>query len=99
MADEPGAETFAAHINSTFRVVEARAPALGLQLVEVTLLGHRPSAPRPDPFVLTFAGAADRALEQQIHCLAHPVLGELEIFLVPIGHGRDGRLQYEAVFN
>ena len=91
--------TFSAHVNSAFKVVEAPEPELHLELTEVRALGHQPRAPRPDPFALTFTGPPDRALRQQTYRLAHPVLGELEIFLVPIGPDAEGRLTYEAVFN
>ena len=99
MAPDLNAATFAAHLNSSFEVAEAAEPGLQLDLIEVRELGHQPNAPRPDPFVLTFAGPPDRSLDQRIHRLSHPVLGELEIFLVPIGPGGDARPQYEAVFN
>ena len=99
MAHDLSAATFAAHLNSAFEVVEAAEPGLQLDLFEVRELGYQPHAPRPDPFVLTFVGPPDRLLDQRIHRLSHPVLGELEIFLVPIGPGGDARLRYEAVFN
>jgi hypothetical protein len=91
--------TFNPHVRSEFKVVEAPEPELHVELTEVRALGHQPRAPRPDPFALTFSGPSDRALRQQTHRLSHPVLGELEIFLVPIGPDADGRLMYEAVFN
>ena len=97
MADLPTATLFRLHESSVFEVVGSEAPAL--QLVEVRMLGHQPQAPQPDPFVLTFTGAADLPLGQGIHRLSHPALGELEIFLVPIGYDLAGRPQYEAVFN
>ena len=99
MARDLSATAFAAHQNSVFAVVEAAERGLQLDLIEVRKLGHQPHAPRSDPFVLTFAGPPDRLLDQRIHRLSHPVLGELEIFLVPIGPGADARPQYEAVFN
>ena len=52
---------------------------------------------RAEPYSLVFIG--DVVLEQRIYALTHPVLGALEIFLVPIGPDPSGRLQYEAVFN
>jgi hypothetical protein len=36
-------------------------------------------------------------LPQGLYHLDHPVMGELELFLVPIGADRDG-VTYEAVF-
>jgi hypothetical protein len=72
-------------------------PEASFQLVDVTELQSQPHAPRTDPFVLTFVGAP--GLAQRMYALDHPNLGRLEIFLVPIGPGPDGRFRYEAVFN
>jgi len=99
MGRDQNAAWFSAHLKSAFTVVEADAPSLQLDLIDVRELGRQPHAPRPDPFVLTFAGPPNRVLDQRIHRLSHPVLGDLEIFLVPIGPGGDARPQYEAVFN
>ena len=49
------------------------------------------------PFSLLFLGPADRTFEQGIRTLSHPVMGELEIFLVPMQPDDEGPL-YEAVF-
>jgi uncharacterized protein DUF6916 len=72
-------------------------PEASFLLVDVTQLGSQPHAPRADPFVLTFVGVP--GLAQRIYELDHPSLGRLELFLVPIGPGPDGRERYEAVFN
>lgn len=47
---------------------------------------------------LIFHGPADRQLEQGIQRLAHPELGEEEIFLVPVA-AIDDRIEYEALFS
>jgi hypothetical protein len=52
-----------------------------------------------DPFALEFSGPTEPALDQRIYRLGHPALGELEIFLVPIGIEPAGGRRYEAVFN
>lgn len=72
-------------------------PEVRFLLIDVTQLGVQPHAPRTEPFVLTFAGAP--GLAQRTYALDHPNLGRLELFLVPIGPGPDGRFRYEAVFN
>jgi len=38
-------------------------------------------------------------LPQATYTLEHTELGELDIFLVPVGPDGGGRQQYEAVFN
>ena len=53
--------------------------------------------PRP-PFVLMFAVADPTVRGQGNYELAHPTLGPIDIFLVPVGRDGDGIL-YEAVFN
>jgi hypothetical protein len=50
-----------------------------------------------DPFQLKFTGPGPRRLKQHVYVLGNGVLGEMEIFLVPIGqHGGD--FLYQAVF-
>ena len=72
-------------------------PDTRFTLIEVTGFGTQPHAPRTEPFSLTFVG--DPGLQQRIYELTHDSLGRLDIFLVPIGPGPDGRARYEAVFN
>ena len=100
MLESTSAETFLAHQGSEFEVRDpGQDDPIVLVLAEVRSLGHQPNAPRVDPFSLELTGPPAPVLEQRIYRLLHPVLGELEIFLVPIGPGADGRLRYEAVFN
>ena len=46
------------------------------------------------PFSLVFNAPGGELLPQQIFTLRHPEIGELEVFLVPLGPG-----VYEAVFS
>jgi hypothetical protein len=98
------AATFEPHIGSEFRVARldvANAPkedVATIRLLEVLKHPAQAGAPRADPFTLEFTGPPP-ALEQRIHALDHPILGALEIFVVPIGLDPDGRVRYEAVFN
>lgn len=98
------AVTFEPHTGSEFRVARpdvAGAPEedmASIRLVEVLRHSAQAGAPRADPFTLEFTGPPP-ALEQRIHAIDHPILGALELFLVPIGLDPDGRVRYEAVFN
>jgi uncharacterized protein DUF6916 len=98
------AATFEPHTGSEFRIARpnvADAPEAGvasIRLVEVLRHPAQAGAPRADPFTLEFTGPPP-SLEQRIHALDHPILGALELFLVPIGLDPDGRVRYEAVFN
>jgi len=99
MLDSLTADTFLAHSGTEFEVRDLGDEPVVLVLAEVRSLGHQPQAPRVDPFALEFVGPSKPVLEQRIHGLGHPALGELEIFLVPIGVDPDGGVRYEAVFN
>ena len=98
------AVTFEPHTGSEFRVARPDVVHLpeqdvaSIRLVEVLRHPAQAGAPRADPFTLEFTGPPP-ALEQRIQALDHPILGALELFLVPIGLDPDGRVRYEAVFN
>jgi len=51
-----------------------------------------------ETFSLFFHGPMEFCLPQGIHKLLHNDLGEIDLFLVPVGKDKDG-YQYEAVFN
>ncbi len=72
--------------------------SLELVLVEVVALPPKESEEvRREPFSLLFLGPAEPVLAQQTVPLKHDQLGELLIFLVPLGPKGEG-MQYEAVF-
>ena len=75
----------------------SRDPDARFVLLAVGRFDVQPHAPRTEPFALTFVSAPD--LEQRMYELEHESLGRLDIFLVPLGPGPDGRARYEAVFN
>ena len=54
--------------------------------------------PEREPFALYFRGPMEFILPQRIYALAEDTLGEVEIFLVPIGPDAAGQ-RYEAIFN
>ncbi len=93
---------FVPHAGTTFTVP---FPDGVLELVLGAVEPHGTRAPRPDvpdlrtePFSLVFLGSPAPVLPQRTWNLTHPALGNLEVFLVPIGP-KDGRMRYEAVFN
>jgi hypothetical protein len=90
---------FAARLHQRFRAALPEG-ALDLDLDDVAAPGRvsDDGGDRDRPFSLVFSAPPSPALRQGIHRLEHPDLGILEVFLVPIGPGRDG-LRYEAVFN
>ncbi len=99
MIDFPTEANFAQHLNTNFRVELESSQAVELKLIAVTpraVEAHEEAG--MERFSVTFAGPADVLLPQQIYRVTHPEMGELEIFLVPIGKEADG-FRYEAVYN
>jgi len=91
--------SFEAHLNTPFHVHYGASAPLEVMLSEVRLNEPHPG-PRAQPFSLYFSGPASPILRQQIYKLAHGQMGELDLFLVPVGpHPKRGGMVYEAVFN
>lgn len=91
------AATFAPHRGTAFDVAGDDDAALVLELVEVNERGAGSPGGRAQ-FSLLFRGPSSPVLAQQIYPLRHAELGELELFLVPVGP-IDGGFGYEAAFN
>ena len=91
------ASDFLAHVGETFTVYAAELAPFAADLVDVAGSGLTDEAGRP--FSLTFAGGPTPPAMQGIHRLTHQGMGELELFLVPLGPGDHGLQQYEAIFS
>ena len=97
-------ETFAPHEGTVFQIDLADNETIELSLSEVKSIKPNDAvdvepALRREPFRLTFRGGPpDAYLPQQIWKLRHNVLGEVDVFLVPIGPDADA-MCYEAIFN
>ena len=88
-------DSFASVIGSSFKLASGDGTTVDLELIEVTELKQRPSQ---ESFAAVFLLPEPYRAEQGLYTLVHETLGELELFLVPIG--LDGqRLKLEAVFN
>jgi hypothetical protein len=84
----------------------------GPLLVDVTIdgaarrleLAVRSVAPLPahrlraEPFAMILAGPAEPCLPQATYRVEHPVLGALDLFIVPIARKASG-VEYEVTFN
>jgi len=92
---------FEPHVGSVFTALNVdQEGGHAVTLVEATAAESRPDVPRQDPFTLVFVGEVDAHLPQATYVLRHDAMGEVTIFLVPIGPEPDsGRMRYEAVFN
>jgi uncharacterized protein DUF6916 len=94
-------EDFAGREGEAF---DLRAEGTGpgsLVLVEATESsqagGTSPSGEQRQQFSLVFHGPVEPGLTQGTHRLTHAELGDLELFLVPLGPDADG-MRYEAAF-
>lgn len=90
--------TFDALTGETFQVEVAPGELLGLELIEVRGLDEPSGAPRNEPFSVLFRGPLKPSLPQQTYPFRQAGLGEVAIFIVPVGHDQQGTL-YEAIFN
>ena len=98
----PTPADFTSHVGTVFTITFTDGT---LELTLGVVEPHGTRVPRPDaphlrtePFSLLFLGPLRPVLPQRTWDLAHPVLGTLGVFLVPLGP-ESGRMRYEAVFN
>jgi hypothetical protein len=96
-------EHFAPHEGSKFRIQNGSDNGYELDLIEVKSLKNeddiRDPSFRQEPFRLTFRSSSkEEYFPQNIYQLAHATMGEIEIFLVPIGPDSEG-MRYESIFN
>lgn len=87
---------FCEQLHTAFQV---SAPELA-EPVELTLLKavDKGSNPHQEQFSLFFQGPIEPFLPQQTYHFTHGELGELSLFMVPIGKDQAGS-QYQVVFN
>jgi hypothetical protein len=88
---------FEPHVGSAFGMEVGEGEVVELELVAARALGPG-SGPRRQPFALHLRSREASVRPQRIYTLSHPVLGRLELFLVPVGREGAGVL-YEAIFN
>lgn len=88
-------DEFAPHLNSTFKIRISESETVDSRLHEVTELLL---SPRQERFAVVFRTSNDFFLDQGLRTFEHDVMGQFELFLVPVGRDEDGTY-YEAVFN
>jgi hypothetical protein len=87
---------FAPHKGTEFALMGDGGETLAVTLSRAeALTTNRPEGRAP--FSLSFTGTPGIVLPQRIYRLSHPVMGTMEIFLVPIGATQEAT-EYEAVF-
>lgn len=92
---------FAPRVGDAFALAADGGAPLELRLSDATQSAE-PGGPGPEgqeraQFSLLFHGPADGALAQGTYRLTHEELGELDLFLVPLGPDGAG-MRYEAAF-
>lgn len=88
-------ETFVPHLHTAFEVEVEPGTSLPVELIEVA---RGPAHPRALMFWLMFRGPGAPLLPQATYRLHHAVLGDLDLFLVPVGRDEKG-VSYQVVFN
>ncbi len=89
-----GIADFSPHLNATFEM-QGPAGVLPLKLVKVDPAGN--SGRAGGAFSLIFVAPKGPWLPQAIYPVPHPLLGTIEMFLVPVGPMQGGNA-YQAVF-
>jgi hypothetical protein len=99
MSDFQTEEEFQKHLNTPFRLQVNAPKPIDLTLVAVE---SRPSDATEEQgmerFSVFFLGSPEFLLPQSMYRLAHPEMGEFDVFLVAVG-SEDGGYRYEAVYN
>ncbi|HEV7670781.1 MAG TPA: hypothetical protein VGS22_19855 [Thermoanaerobaculia bacterium] len=88
-------DSFADHKGSGFRLVAAENVAFDMTLAEVTSLGD--SGVRQAFSLIFHSPAGAPIVPQRIYRLEHAELGELDLFVVPLGP-KGGVFRYEVIF-
>jgi hypothetical protein len=99
MAAELTQEEFSRHLNTKFRINAETPQPVELELTGV--LGYRPEPNEQqgmERFSAVFSGPPDVFLSQGVYALTHEQMGDIQLFLVPLGSEERG-FNYEAVFN
>ncbi|HEX8457831.1 MAG TPA: hypothetical protein VF656_11085 [Pyrinomonadaceae bacterium] len=96
MLEQLTRDSFAAQLNTKFRVEVEPEKAVELELAEVQ--GHGDVAGQTERFSVYFRGPLELFLPQNTYRMEHDALGSPEIFIVPIRRD-DAGFYYEAVFN
>jgi hypothetical protein len=91
-------EDFEPCLNQSFRIKSEASDSF--ELIQIKPIGNAEATKGlRQPFSLLFRGPGETLLEQQVFVLNNKMLGELALFLVPIGPDDDGTMLYDAAFN
>ena len=88
-------EIFSESLETKFRLDREPSRSIELELIE---LNEGVSTPGHEQFSLIFRGPLDYFLGQGTYHMEHDKMGEIDLFLVPVGQEQDG-FHYEVIFN
>lgn len=78
--------------------LEHEGSSYPLTLISVDKIGSNATLDDREAFSVIFRGNSSQALDQQIYHIRHSTMGEMDLFIVPIGPDDEG-MRYEAVFS
>ena len=91
-------ETFRDRVGQTFTDDESGAELTLDEVEDLTPVAKNVPADSRTPFSLVFVTPGETVAPQGIRALRHADLGELSLFLVPIGQDAAG-VRYQAIFS
>lgn len=94
MLENLNSHIFSEHLKTTFQVRVRESGLMPLELFEVTEKDH---STKLEQFSLVFRGPRTSHLPQGTYTLEHEKLGNLDLFLVPLGPDPAG-MRYQAIF-
>lgn len=97
MLERLTSETFTPHVGEPFELVPPDGDPLEIVLTSCETDPAWTDQTTRVPFSLIFHAADDRYVPQQICTIRHPAIGELGLFVVPIGPDERG-FRYQVVF-
>ena len=95
-AGASGAERFRQQLNTVFAVHTADGVKVGFVLAKVS---EHPITRNVEQFSVIFHAPAGTAVSQGTHGFQHHALGNLDLFIVPIGAADSRRAVYQACFS
>jgi hypothetical protein len=96
MLDTMTKDSWSHYIDEKFQVDTGSSGSFVMKLAAVSGYGQRQGGNR-EAYSLMFCGPLQPVLPQHIYRVGNESIGEVDIFLVPIGPQADG-MGYEAVF-
>lgn len=90
-------DDFNSCLNQPFTLELIDSSIYPLKLISVDKYPGSASLGEHEPFSVVFRGGSNTLLDQKIYLIKHSTLGDMELFIVPIGPDDEG-MRYEAVF-